>query len=61
MPSNGDDTEDWDIDPPTTLSLPIPQRKPSARLKGTKPKVRGVFETKEHTLKKTVTTRKYRC
>ena len=61
VPSNGDDTEDRDTEPPTTPSLPIPQRKPSARIKGTKPKVHGVFETKEHTLKKTVTTRKYRC
>ena len=61
VPSNGDDSEDWDIDPPTTSSLPIPQRKPCARLKGTKPKVHGAFETKEHTLRKTVTTRKYRC
>ena len=61
VPSNGDDTGDRDMDPPTTSSCPIPQRKSSARLKGTKPKVRGVFETKEHTLKKTVITRKYRC
>ena len=61
VPSNCDDSEDRDIDPPTTSSLPIPQRKHSARLKGNKPKVCSVFETKEHTLKKTVTTRKYRC
>ena len=63
VPSNGGNTntEDQDINPPTTSSLPIPKRKPSARLKGTEPKVRGVFETKEHSLKKTVTTRKYHC
>ena len=61
VPSNGGDTEDQDIDPPTTSSLSIPKRKPSARLKGTEPKVRGVFETKEHSLKKTVITQKYRC
>ena len=32
VPSNGDDTGDWDMDPPTTSSCPIPQRKSSARL-----------------------------
>ena len=60
-PSNGGDTEDQNIDPPTTSSLPVPKRKPSSRSKRTVPKIRGVFETKEHSLKKTVKTRKYRC
>ena len=40
---------------------PFPKENLVPRLKGTKPKVRGVFETKEHTLKKTVTIRKYHC
>ena len=50
--TNAGDTEDRDTDPPTTSSLPVPLRKPSAKLKGTKPKVHSVFETKVHTLKK---------
>ena len=38
-----------------------PKPKPSAVSKGTKPKVHGVFKTEDHTLKKPMTTRKYRC
>ena len=60
-PSNGGDSENQNIDPPTTSSLIIPKRKPSSRSNRTEPKIRGVFETKEHSLKKTVKTRKYHC
>ena len=60
-PSKGGDTEDQTTDPPTPTSLSVPKRKPSTRGKRTELKIRGVFETKEHSLKKTVKARKYRC
>ena len=49
-----------DIDVPVAPPTPKPKPKPSAP-KGTKPKVRGVFKTEDHTLKKPMTTRKYHC
>ena len=47
-PSKGGDTEDQTTDPPIATSLSVPKRKPSSRGKRSVPKIRGVFETKEH-------------
>ena len=60
-PSKCGDTEDQTTDPPTATSLSVPKRKPSSKGKRAELKIRGVFETKEHSLKKTVKARKYRC
>ena len=62
VPSNSDDTDDVDADTlvDEQVLTPSPPKKFYIAMRS-EPSVHGVFKTESHTIKKSTSTRKYRC